>query len=129
MAGKYLGDEFDIHGGGIDLRFPHHENELAQSTAAGQRKWGWFADAPASIRDEAEVLARLDELALVPANRNAAGQIVAAGAVSASASRASSRARRASSGPGVTGPSAAGDRARRRAPRPSPPRTSRCRSR
>ncbi|MFL6065057.1 MAG: cysteine--tRNA ligase [Friedmanniella sp.] len=37
MAGKYLGDEFDIHGGGIDLRFPHHENELAQSSAAGQR--------------------------------------------------------------------------------------------
>ncbi len=36
MAGKYLGDEFDIHGGGLDLRFPHHENELAQSTAAGQ---------------------------------------------------------------------------------------------
>ena len=35
MAGKYLGDTFDIHGGGIDLRFPHHENELAQSTAAG----------------------------------------------------------------------------------------------
>jgi cysteinyl-tRNA synthetase len=37
MAGKYLGEEFDIHGGGLDLRFPHHENELAQSTAAGQR--------------------------------------------------------------------------------------------
>ena len=37
MAGKYLGDEFDIHGGGLDLRFPHHENELAQSTAAGQK--------------------------------------------------------------------------------------------
>ena len=36
MAGKYLGDAFDIHGGGIDLRFPHHENEMAQSTAAGQ---------------------------------------------------------------------------------------------
>ena len=36
MAGKYLGDEFDIHGGGIDLRFPHHENELAQSLAAGR---------------------------------------------------------------------------------------------
>jgi len=36
MAGKYLGDEFDIHGGGIDLRFPHHENELAQSRAAGR---------------------------------------------------------------------------------------------
>ncbi|MGH3498354.1 MAG: cysteine--tRNA ligase [Nocardioidaceae bacterium] len=37
MAAKYLGDEFDIHGGGLDLRFPHHENELAQSRAAGQR--------------------------------------------------------------------------------------------
>ncbi len=35
MAGKYLGTAFDIHGGGVDLRFPHHENELAQSRAAG----------------------------------------------------------------------------------------------
>ncbi len=42
MAAKYLGHEFDIHGGGLDLRFPHHENELAQSSAAGQafaRRW------------------------------------------------------------------------------------------
>jgi cysteinyl-tRNA synthetase len=36
MAGKYLGDAFDIHGGGLDLRFPHHENERAQSKAAGR---------------------------------------------------------------------------------------------
>ncbi|MDR1851148.1 MAG: cysteine--tRNA ligase [Propionibacteriaceae bacterium] len=36
MAGKYLGDAFDIHGGGMDLKFPHHENELAQSQAAGK---------------------------------------------------------------------------------------------
>ncbi|HTR68831.1 MAG TPA: cysteine--tRNA ligase [Mycobacteriales bacterium] len=35
MATKYLGPTFDIHGGGIDLVFPHHENELAQSSAAG----------------------------------------------------------------------------------------------
>lgn len=35
MSRRYLGPAFDIHGGGIDLRFPHHENELAQSTAAG----------------------------------------------------------------------------------------------
>src|SRR5207253_8844857 len=35
MATKYLGDTFDIHGGGVDLIFPHHENELAQSQAAG----------------------------------------------------------------------------------------------
>ena len=35
MSRRYLGEEFDIHGGGLDLRFPHHENELAQSSAAG----------------------------------------------------------------------------------------------
>ena len=35
MATRYLGEQFDIHGGGLDLRFPHHENELAQSAAAG----------------------------------------------------------------------------------------------
>jgi cysteinyl-tRNA synthetase len=34
MSRKYLGDEFDIHGGGMDLQFPHHECEIAQSTAA-----------------------------------------------------------------------------------------------
>jgi cysteinyl-tRNA synthetase len=36
MAGKYLGAAFDIHGGGVDLRFPHHENEQAQSRASGR---------------------------------------------------------------------------------------------
>jgi cysteinyl-tRNA synthetase len=47
MATRYLGAEFDIHGGGLDLRFPHHENEQAQSRAAGDafaRYWmhnGW----------------------------------------------------------------------------------------
>jgi cysteinyl-tRNA synthetase len=47
MAKRYLGSEFDIHGGGLDLRFPHHENEQAQSRAAGDpftRYWvhnGW----------------------------------------------------------------------------------------
>jgi len=35
MATNYLGAEFDIHGGGVDLVFPHHENERAQSNAAG----------------------------------------------------------------------------------------------
>ncbi|MGA4849706.1 cysteine--tRNA ligase [Streptomyces sp. G5(2025)] len=47
MAHKYLGTEFDIHGGGIDLVFPHHENEIAQAKAFGDafaRYWvhnGW----------------------------------------------------------------------------------------
>ncbi len=35
MSERYLGPEFDIHGGGLDLMFPHHENEIAQSNAAG----------------------------------------------------------------------------------------------
>jgi cysteinyl-tRNA synthetase len=35
MSHRYLGDMFDIHGGGLDLRFPHHENEMAQTKAAG----------------------------------------------------------------------------------------------
>ena len=42
MSRRYLGGAFDIHGGGLDLRFPHHENELAQSSALGDdfaRHW------------------------------------------------------------------------------------------
>jgi cysteinyl-tRNA synthetase len=35
MAEKYLGTSFEIHGGGLDLKFPHHENEIAQSRALG----------------------------------------------------------------------------------------------
>jgi cysteinyl-tRNA synthetase len=38
MSRRYLGEDFDIHGGGLDLRFPHHENEMAQSRASG---WGF----------------------------------------------------------------------------------------
>jgi cysteinyl-tRNA synthetase len=37
MSTKYLGDEFDIHGGGLDLIFPHHECEIAQAKAAGKK--------------------------------------------------------------------------------------------
>jgi len=37
MSSDLLGDEFDIHGGGIDLIFPHHENEIAQSEGAGKK--------------------------------------------------------------------------------------------
>ena len=38
MSKKFLGNEFDIHGGGIDLIFPHHENEIAQSRCANETK-------------------------------------------------------------------------------------------
>ncbi|QTE29817.1 cysteine--tRNA ligase [Pengzhenrongella sicca] len=55
MALRYLGDTFDIHGGGLDLRFPHHENEQAQSRAAGlgfARYWlhnGWVTQGGAKM--------------------------------------------------------------------------------
>lgn len=53
MSQRYLGDAFDIHGGGIDLRFPHHENEQAQSHGAG---WGfakyWMHNAWVTIKGE-----------------------------------------------------------------------------
>ena len=53
MARRYLGETFDIHGGGIDLRFPHHENEQAQSRAAG---WGfaryWLHNAWVTVKNE-----------------------------------------------------------------------------
>jgi len=39
MSKKFLGDEFDIHGGGMDLIFPHHENEIAQSRCANDTKF------------------------------------------------------------------------------------------
>ena len=42
MSMKYLGEEFDIHGGGIDLIFPHHENEIAQSCAFSNKGFARF---------------------------------------------------------------------------------------
>ncbi|EAR22246.1 cysteine--tRNA ligase [Nitrococcus mobilis] len=54
MAGACLGQHFDIHGGGLDLKFPHHENEIAQSEAA----WGgryvnfWMHNGHIRINDE-----------------------------------------------------------------------------
>ncbi|MHB1419425.1 MAG: cysteine--tRNA ligase [Bacillota bacterium] len=42
MASKYLGDEFDIHGGGFDLIFPHHENEIAQAEACTGKRFARY---------------------------------------------------------------------------------------
>ncbi len=54
MSRKYLGDTFDIHGGGQDLIFPHHENELAQSEAANDKPYVnlWIHHGFVTIRDE-----------------------------------------------------------------------------
>ncbi len=42
MSGKYLGETFDIHGGGKDLIFPHHENEIAQSEGANEKPFAMY---------------------------------------------------------------------------------------
>jgi len=54
MSRKYLGETFDIHGGGQDLIFPHHENELAQSEAANEKPYVnmWIHHGFVTIRDE-----------------------------------------------------------------------------
>jgi cysteinyl-tRNA synthetase len=54
MSSRFLGERFDIHGGGIDLVFPHHENEIAQSEAYFGHKWVnyWLHVAYLTIRKE-----------------------------------------------------------------------------
>src|SRR5881394_4188686 len=54
MATKYLGAQFDIHGGGMDLLFPHHENELAQSVGATGRRFArtWIHNGFVTVNQE-----------------------------------------------------------------------------
>ena len=54
MSSELLGDEFDIHGGGMDLQFPHHENEIAQSEAASGKSFAryWMHNGFVRIDDE-----------------------------------------------------------------------------
>ncbi len=54
MSMKYLGEEFDIHGGGMDLIFPHHTNEIAQSTGASGKVFArmWVHNGFVTIDDE-----------------------------------------------------------------------------
>ena len=54
MSNKYLGETIDIHGGGQDLAFPHHENEIAQTEAYTGKKFAnyWMHNAYITINDE-----------------------------------------------------------------------------
>lgn len=54
MSIKYLGEEFDIHGGGLDLKFPHHENEIAQAKCATKKDFAslWMHTGPLRIEDK-----------------------------------------------------------------------------
>ncbi len=65
MARRYLGADFDIHGGGRDLRFPHHENELAQSRAAGDGFAGTWLHAGLLNVDGAKMSKSLGNFLLV----------------------------------------------------------------
>jgi len=54
MSIKYLGEEFDIHGGGLDLKFPHHENEIAQAECATNKKFAslWMHTGPLRVDND-----------------------------------------------------------------------------
>ena len=52
MSTKYLGKQFDIHGGGSDLKFPHHENEVAQNFGVLRLRAGSLLDAHQYAADE-----------------------------------------------------------------------------
>lgn len=60
MSTKYLGDNFDIHGGGQDLEFPHHENEIAQSEAKTGQKFAnyWLHNGFVTVGDENEKMSK-----------------------------------------------------------------------
>ncbi|MCH5462247.1 cysteine--tRNA ligase [Lactobacillus sp. LC28-10] len=60
MSTKYLGDTFDIHGGGQDLTFPHHENEIAQSEAKTGQKFAnyWLHNGFVTVGDENEKMSK-----------------------------------------------------------------------
>lgn len=60
MATKYLGDTFDIHGGGQDLEFPHHENEIAQSEAKTGQKFAnyWLHNGFVTIGNDDEKMSK-----------------------------------------------------------------------
>ncbi|MCF6515640.1 cysteine--tRNA ligase [Lactobacillus sp. S2-2] len=60
MSNKYLGNNFDIHGGGIDLEFPHHENEIAQSESKNKEKFAnyWLHNGFVTVGDQNEKMSK-----------------------------------------------------------------------
>src|SRR5262249_29882108 len=64
MARKHLGDGFDLHGGGLDLIFPHHENEIAQSECATGAAFSraWMHNGFVNVNGDKISKSRLEEL-------------------------------------------------------------------
>ena len=79
MSKKYLGNEFDIHGGGVDLLFPHHENEIAQSRCANDSKAYanyWLHNAFITMSNEKMAKSQGNILKIKDFRNNKSGQVL-----------------------------------------------------
>ena len=79
MAKKYLGNEFDVHGGGVDLLFPHHENEIAQSRCANDSKVFanyWLHNAFITMSNEKMAKSQGNILKIKDFRNNKSGQVL-----------------------------------------------------
>ena len=79
MSKKYLGKEFDIHGGGVDLLFPHHENEIAQSRCANDSKVFanyWLHNAFITMSNEKMAKSQGNILKIKDFRNNKSGQVL-----------------------------------------------------
>ena len=79
MSKKFLGSEFDIHGGGIDLIFPHHENEIAQSRCANDTKTFakyWIHNAFITMSNEKMAKSQGNILKIKNFRNNTSGQVI-----------------------------------------------------
>ena len=79
MSKKYLGDKFDIHGGGRDLIFPHHENEIAQSRCANENEAFanyWVHNGFITVSNEKMAKSQGNILRISDFNNNVSGQVL-----------------------------------------------------
>jgi len=79
MSKKFLGNEFDIHGGGIDLIFPHHENEIAQSRCANDSKIFakyWIHNAFITMSNEKMAKSQGNTLKIKDYRKKISGQVI-----------------------------------------------------
>ena len=86
MSRKFLGNEFDIHGGGIDLIFPHHENEIAQSRCANDTKFFanyWLHNAFITMSNEKMAKSQGNILKIKDFRKKISGQVLRLALISA----------------------------------------------
>jgi len=86
MSKKFLGNEFDIHGGGIDLIFPHHENEIAQSRCANETKFFanfWIHNAFITMSNEKMAKSQGNILKIKDFRNKVSGQVLRLALISA----------------------------------------------